>query len=82
MTVPHHWRECRPVLLDVARPGEEPDLPDPAEVERQNAALVTMWNALPAGDRQAFHRVCCLNSRSPSDLAAINRIQQTMSGML
>lgn len=84
MTVPkHHWSECRPALLSVAEePGMTPELPSPAEVERQNTAVMAVWKRLPREDRQAFHRVCCLQSRTPADLQAIERIQAAMSEVL
>lgn len=83
MKVPaHHWRECRPALLAVAPPGEEPELPSRKEAERQTVAMMAMWNQLPDEDRQAFHRVCCFNSRTPEDLRAIERIKQAMSEVL
>lgn len=73
MTVPHHWRECRPALLTID--GAEP--PSQAEID----AMMLAWFLLPDADRQAFHRVCCHNSRAASDLRAIERIKAAMSGL-
>jgi hypothetical protein len=60
---------CRPVLLDVktgrAAPSDHPTM----------KLLNRVWEAATLEERQAFHRVCCLNSREPEDL----RVMKTLA---
>lgn len=53
---------CRPVAFDPVK-GEALPASHPVM-----AALNRVWAATSPGEREAFHRVTCLNSRAPSDL--------------
>lgn len=64
---------CRPVLLDPATGWALPD-DSPAML-----ALRRVWNLTTLKERQAFHRVCCLNSRDPADLAVMESIAKRFS---
>jgi hypothetical protein len=67
--IPHHWSECRPALLDTS--GELGGS-DPAA--RTLRAVPVVWARLGDDDRESFHRVCCLNSRVPADIAVMERM--------
>jgi len=40
------------------------------------AALLRAWGTLSSEEHQAFHRVCCLNSRTEADLAMCEKLTQ------
>jgi len=69
---------CKPALLQQV--GVDPishkpifrPVPDDAP---EMVALFAVWDHVTLPDRRAFHQVCCTNSREPSDLAAMKRIQ-------
>lgn len=61
---------CLPVLLDL-RTGK----PLPAEHEAMKA-IMKVWDETTLAERQAFHRVTCLNSRADEDLLVIARITE------
>jgi hypothetical protein len=68
--VTHDWRECRPA---VARLGDTPKIGQ----EVVDAVNVS-FDELSDADKQAFHRVCCFNSRDENDLAVIDRLSKTI----
>ena len=53
---------CRPAILDVKTGKVLPD-DDPIM-----AKILAIWANTTLGEREAFHRVMCLNSREPLDL--------------
>lgn len=61
---------CLPVLID-ARTGK----PVPPDDEAMKA-LMLVWSSTTLAERQAFHRVTCLNSRADADLLVIARITE------
>lgn len=69
----HHWRECRPVALDISG-----DSSPSGETLRTTRALLVVWARLGDDERKSFHRVCCLNSRAPADLAVIEHISKAV----
>lgn len=74
--VNHHWRECRPLLLDVS--GGAHSAPPPPAAERRRQMLQTLWTSLADSDREAFHRFYCLRSRDPADLVVVSRLSQIL----
>lgn len=61
---------CRPALLDL-QTGHALPMTDPI-MHR----VMHVWRQTELAERQAFHRVTCLNSRAPDDLrvmAALSR---------
>lgn len=59
---------CRPVILDVVTKKPLPD---------NHPAVVTMnrvWAGTSLQEREAFHRVTCLNSRDALDLYLMGQI--------
>lgn len=59
---------CKPVALDVITGRVLPD-DDPVMV-----GVRAVWEATPRDQRAAFHRVCCLSSRDPGDLALVEEL--------
>lgn len=59
---------CMPVLIDAltGKPLPESSLP--------MQAILCVWNQTSLEDKQAFHRVTCLNSRDPKDLKAVETL--------
>jgi len=53
---------CQPALLD-AKTGQ----PMP-ETSPEVQAVMKVWSMTTRAEREAFHRICCLNSRDPKDL--------------
>jgi hypothetical protein len=53
---------CQPVLLDAKTRRPMPE--DSPEVQ----AVLKVWATTTRAEREAFHRICCLNSREPGDL--------------
>lgn len=58
-------RGCRPAMLDVKTGRALPDT-DPIL-----QAILGVWDASSRKTREAYHRVCCQNSRAPEDLARV-----------
>lgn len=67
--MPHHWEDCRPAVASID--GK----PDPAEMVQMRAAVELTWSELTDAEKQAFHRVCCHNSRTREDLETLAGIQ-------
>ena len=63
----HAWYECEPAIL--APPDASPE-----DTQHMIESIQTVWVDLPTEARQAFHRLCCHNSRDPEDLTAVHRI--------
>ena len=59
---------CRPAILDV-QTGKL--LPDDHPVM---AKMLGIWATTTLGQRQAYHRVMCLNSRDPLDLFLVRSV--------
>jgi hypothetical protein len=78
--VNHHWRDCRPILLDVSCGGAHAAPPSPAAERnvRRRQMLQTLWTSLADSDREAFHRFYCLRSRDSADLVAVSRLSQIL----
>lgn len=61
-------------------PGCEPVMMNPktGEVFPKNhpnmVAMMKVWQATSLAEKQAFHRVCCLDSRAKKDLLVMNKI--------
>jgi hypothetical protein len=62
--------DCRPVLINSAT-GQVFSA-DSIEMRAVNA----VWETTELADRQAFHRVTCLNSRAPTDLQRMQDLSQ------
>jgi hypothetical protein len=58
---------CRPAMMDV-QTGQR--LPDDSPEMR---VVLGVWNRLTLGERQAWHRFTCCNSRTLVDLSAAKR---------
>lgn len=63
---------CRPAILDI-RTGKK--LPDDSPVMVKANRI---WQEATRGEREAFHRVCCLNSREPGDISQAQRLSRRM----
>lgn len=63
---------CQPVLLNPKTGEKYPD-DDPAVV-----AMNKVWSAMVLEERQAFHRVCCENSRDPEDIAVMQKMSENI----
>jgi hypothetical protein len=59
---------CQPVLIDVLSGKKLPD-DDPAVL-----AMAKIWASTTLPERQAFHRVTCLNSKAIADLAVVHKM--------
>lgn len=72
-----HFKNCRPCLLDT-RTGR-------AESENSPRMQVVnrIWATTTQEERLAYHRVTCLNSRAPEDMALsaalADRVRQALS---
>jgi hypothetical protein len=67
---------CRPVLLDAnTRQPLSSDSPEMQAVNR-------MWSSTTLDEREAFHRVTCLNSRADEDLTMVQDIAERISAAL
>lgn len=76
MTAPHRWQDCRPAVVSLEESFDE-------EVrERTAAAVDATWKELTDAEKQAFHRVCCYNSRTEEDLAVVASIRDAMMAKL
>lgn len=65
----HAWSECRLAIVD---PQTHRTLPAAHPVM---VAATKMFNEeFTLGDRAAWHRFCCLNSRDPADVAVAKKI--------
>jgi hypothetical protein len=66
---------CRPALIGPDGKVLPPDSP-------VMQAIFKMWETTTREERQAFHRVCCQNSRAPQDMGIcqglMKRIQAAM----
>jgi hypothetical protein len=67
---------CRPCLIDV-KTGQIM-----GEDEPPMRAAMRVWRATSRFEREAFHRVCCLNSRNPVDLQVIQSISGRIKAQL
>jgi hypothetical protein len=70
----HDWRECRPAMLELDTGG-----PSHSKRDQVTEVMMLVWSRLHDSDRQAFHRVCCLNSRAPEDVAVMEHLSTTMA---
>lgn len=63
---------CKPALIDMetgtALPPESPIM----------QVVNHVWADSTLADREAFHNVCCLNSRAPADLSLALALNQRM----
>jgi hypothetical protein len=59
---------CRPAILDV-KTGKV--LPDEDPLMQK---MLGIWQKTTLGEREAYHRVMCLNSRNRTDLFIVNGI--------
>jgi hypothetical protein len=59
---------CRPAILDIKT---KKVLPDDHPVMR---AMLEVWAKTSVGERRAYHRVMCLNSRDAIDLYIVNNV--------
>lgn len=67
---------CRPVLMDAnTRQPLPPDSPEMQAVNR-------MWETTTLDEREAFHRVTCLNSRADEDLTLVQGIAERIGDAL
>ncbi len=61
---------CKPVIID-------PETGEPLSASHPVMEVVQkIFTDLSREHKESFHRFCCLNSRAPEDLAAIQHIQQ------
>jgi len=67
---------CRPALVNT-KTGQ----PYPAN-SPQMIAVMKVWNQTNLIERQAWHRVTCQNSRSPSDLRLAGSIAEKVKEAL
>lgn len=63
---------CRPAILDVKT---REVLPDDHPLM---AKMLGVWATTTLGERQAYHRVMCLNSEEPSDLFRVRSIMDRL----
>jgi hypothetical protein len=59
---------CRPAVVDVTT-GEP--MPDDSPLVR---SVQRVWARTQRFEREAFHRVTCLNSRQPTDMAVCSAL--------
>lgn len=67
---------CRPALLDTSTNKPMPE--DSPEMQ----AVLRVWGETTPAEREVFHRVTCLNSRDPADLAVMQSIATRMQAAL
>jgi len=64
---------CKPVLLDLETrhvlPADSPEM----------LAVDKVWARTTHAEREAFHRVTCLNSRVVEDLQVVQELSEKMS---
>jgi hypothetical protein len=67
---------CRPCLVDVTS----------GEVLSENSppmrAVLTMWAKTTRSEREAFHRVACLNSRAAVDVLIVEMLGAQMAAAI
>ncbi len=63
---------CQPALIDT-RTGEV--MPSDAPAVK---AVMRVWAKTTRIEREAYHRVCCQNSRDPRDLSLVQGIAKRM----
>jgi hypothetical protein len=73
----HNWRECRPVMLQLDT-GKGVSPRDPGVMGEISSVAAIVWSRLRDTDKQAFHRVCCLDSRDPDDMAVAEHLSETL----
>jgi hypothetical protein len=65
---------CRPAVLDIATgkvlPNDDPIM----------AKMLAIWAKTTLGQRQAYHRVMCLNSRDVIDLFVVRGLIEKLKG--
>lgn len=61
---------CRPVMIDLQTGKVLPDHAPPMK------HLLAVWSGTSMAERQAFHRVTCLNSRDFTDLVQVDKIRK------
>jgi hypothetical protein len=67
---------CRPCLIDATT--RQP-VPDDTPIMQ---AVLRIWQKTTRLEREAFHRVTCLNSRQPTDLLIIQSLGQRIHAVL
>jgi hypothetical protein len=65
--------DCRPVIID---PETGKIYGPDSDIMR---AVTLVWEEAPINVREAFHRVTCLNSRSPFDLHTMQAFSRKIS---
>jgi hypothetical protein len=65
---------CRPAILDI-QTGKVLPNDDPLMVK-----MLGVWAETTFSERQAYHRVMCLNSRDPLDLFLVRGIVERLEG--
>jgi hypothetical protein len=73
MALPHHWRECKPIMLSVAY--EDPQPYSQAEV---NEALQAVWAGLSNEYRLGFHQFCCENVQTKETIAIMSAFSRRL----
>lgn len=64
---------CRPAIIDPAS-GRVLPADDPVMVK-----VNSVWETTSKAEREAFHRVCCQNSRAPEDIRVMQSLSDRMS---
>lgn len=67
---------CKPVLIDLQT--RKPMAEDTPEMQ----AVLKVWAETTLAERQAFHRMTCLNSRAPEDLAVAAMLTERIQKIL
>lgn len=67
---------CRPCLIDV-KTGQPMGEDEPAM-----RAAMRVWRGTQRFEREAFHRVCCLNSRNAMDMLVMQSILARIKAQL
>ena len=65
----HAWSECRIAMVD-----PQTGRTMPADHPVMRAATKVFYDECTQGERAAWHRFCCLNSRDPADVAVARTI--------
>ena len=65
---------CRPAIVDVKTKKVLPD-DDPVM-----SAMLKVWAKTSLGERRAYHRVMCLNSRDAIDLYIVDGVVSKLKG--
>lgn len=66
---------CRPALID---PETGKKLPDSDQIVQITDRV---WAATTRKEREAFHNVCCLNSRKASDMKIMSAITKRITAL-